>query len=474
MSSRAVPLLRPSTIVALAAPAALLVGVLLAARTSVGLAAVVALLYAPLVFFNLPLALVLWVPLTFMTSLHFAWSGPAVISAMLLAAWIGTLGATRAQRGAILSRSRLVVAAIVLFLLWGTLSVLWSTDGTRALESLVDWLVAAGVFVLVATTMTSPRQARWVLIAFVVGGVASAIIGFATTGLHPSPSALSGASQAEGRLTGGSGDPNYLAAGLVASIVIASALFTTTRNALARVGLLAALVILVAGTVGSESRGALLASAGAAVAALVLFKRRRLMVGAVLATIAILGALWLATDPSALHRLTNFNGGGTGRSDLWKVAWRVGTHNPIAGVGLDNFVTQEAQFVREPGTLTSVALIADKPHVVHNLYLQSFTETGVIGFVLLLGMAVGFLSTGIRAARRFDSSGQTDLATLSRAIVVAEIALFIALFFLSDGPDERWWVLFGAGAGLLGLAPSIAKPARPHAPVLEAAPAMRY
>lgn len=473
MSSRAVPLLRPSTIVLLAAPAALFVGVLLAARTSIGLAAVVALLYAPLVFFNLPLALVLWVPLTFMTSLHFAWSGPAVISVMLLAAWIGTLGATRAQRAAILSRSRFTVAAIVLFLLWGTLSVMWATDSARALEALVDWLVAAGVFVLVATTMTSARQARWVLLAFVVGGVASAIIGFATTGLHPSPSALSGASQAEGRLTGGSGDPNYLAAGLVASIVIASALFATTRQATTRMGLALAIAILVAGAVASESRGAMLASLGASIAALILFKRRRLVVGGVLATIAVLAGLWLATDPTAVHRLTNFNGGGTGRSDLWKVAWRVGTHNPVVGVGLDNFVTQEGRFVREPGVLTSVALIADKPHVVHNLYLQSFTETGVIGFVLLIGMAIGFLGSGVRAARRFDSRGQTDLATLSRAIVVAEVALFIALFFLSDGPDERWWVLFGAGAGLLGLAPALAKPARPGALVPEAVPAIR-
>lgn len=453
----------------MAAPAALLVGVLLAARTSIGLAAVVALVYAPLVFFNLPLAVVLWVPLTFMTSLHFAWSGPAVISVMLLAAWIGTLGATRAQRGAVFSHQRFLLAAIVLFLVWGALSVMWSTDRTRALEALLDWLVAAGAFVIVATTMTSARQARLVLLAFVVGGVASAIVGFATTGLHPSPSALTGPSQAEGRLTGGSGDPNYLAAGLVASVIVAVALFATTRRALARMGLAIAIAILVAGAVASESRGAMLASGCAAIAALVLFKRRRLMVGGVLATIAILGALWLATDPSALHRLTNFNGGGTGRSDLWKVAWRVGTHNPIVGVGLENFVTQEPHYVREPGILTAVALIADKPHVVHNLYLQAFTETGAIGFVLLIGMIGAILSCGVRAARRFDVGGQTDLATLARAIAVAEVALFVALFFLSDGPDERWWVLFGAGAGLLGLAPTLARPARPYALVQEAA-----
>jgi len=451
-------------VAALTAPAALLVGVLLAAHTGTGLAATVALLYAPLIFFNLPLALALWVPLTFMTSLHFAWSGPAVVGVLLLAAWLGTLPAARRFRAAVLARQRFLVAMIVLFLLWSTLSLLWAQDAKRAAEALVDWLVAAGVFFVVATTVSSARHVRIVLLAFVVGGVASVLIGFATTGLHPSPSALTGASQAEGRLTGGSGDPNYLAAGAVASVVIAMALLTSFRHAAARWLLVVAIAILAVGVAASESRGAILASIGATVAALVLFKHRRLAVATALLALVAVAALWFATDPSALHRVTNFNGGGTGRSDLWRVAWRVGAHNPIAGVGLDNFVIHEAQYVREPGTLTSVALIADRPHVVHNLYLQAFTETGVIGFLLLIGMIGGLVGSGLRAARGLDAGGQAQLATLARAIVTAEVSIFVALIFLSDGPDLRFWVLFGLGGALLGLVPKLgAAPARnPH------------
>ena len=273
---------------ALTAPAALLVGVLLAAHTGTGLAATVALLYAPLIFFNLPLALALWVPLTFMTSLHFAWSGPAVVGVLLLAAWLGTLPAARRLRAAVLTRQRFLVAMIVLFLLWSTLSLLWAEDAKRAAEALVDWLVAAGVFFVVATTVSSARHVRIVLLAFVLGGVASVLIGFATTGLHPSPSALTGASQAEGRLTGGSGDPNYLAAGAVASVVIAMALLTSFRNAAARWLLVVAIAILAVGVAASESRGAILASIGATVAALVLFKHRRLAVATALLALFVL------------------------------------------------------------------------------------------------------------------------------------------------------------------------------------------
>jgi O-antigen ligase len=435
-------------------PAALATGVLMAARIGAGLAVTVGLLYGPLIFLNLPLGLTLWTPLTFMQSLNFPWSGPAVVSVLLLAAWLGTLSANRHARAAVFARQRWVVGTIVLYLLWSTLSLLWASNTGIATEGLVEWLIAAGIFVVVATTVSNPRIARAMLWAFVFGGVASVLIGLATTGLNPSPSALSGASQeAEGRLTGGGADPNYLAAGLVATIVIAGALLATARQAATRWIAAIAILILIIGEVASESRGGLLASAGAAMAALVLFKRQRLAVGTILAIIVCVAGLWFVAVPSAWNRVSNFNGGGTGRSDLWKVAWRIGTHNPVVGVGLDNFVTQEAKYVREPGVLTSVALIADKPHFVHNLYLESFTELGIVGFTLLIVLVVSLLSSGIRAAKGFDALGQSDLATLARAIVIAEFSIFIALFFLSDGPDERFWVLFGLGAALLGLVP---------------------
>lgn len=213
------------------------------------------------------------------------------------------------------------------------------------------------------------------------------------------------------------------------------------------------IAVLVIGVVASESRGGLLASGGAAIAAMFLFKRQRLVVGTVLGVIVGIGLLVFATNPGALHRVTNFNGGGTGRSDLWRIAWRVGDAHPVVGVGLNNFIAYEGEYVREPGTLTSVALIADRPHVVHNMYLEAFTETGTVGFLLVIAVIGGILSSGLRAVKAFDASGQGDLATLARAVVVAEISILIALIFLSDGPDQRYWILFGISAAMLGMAP---------------------
>ena len=45
-------------------------------------------------------------------------------------------------------------------------------------------------------------------------------------------------------------------------------------------------------------------------------------------------------------------------------------------------------------------------------------------------------------------------------MMVAQVSIFVSLIFLTDGPDERFWVLFGVGAALGGLVPSAERGAR--------------
>jgi O-antigen ligase len=445
-----------------AALAALAAGVLVARHTSIGLAVAVAAVYVPLIFLNLPLALALWVPLTFMTSVHFPASAPAAISVLLLAAWIGTLRRSWRERLAVLENQRGLVVAIVMYLLWSALSLLWAENSLVGSETFVEWLIAGGVFLVIATTVLDARHARWIALAFVAGGVASVAIGIASAGgLHGVEEA--GLYSSEGRLTGGSTDPNYLGAGLIASAVLAVALFASSRRLLLRWAMGGSVVILVAGIVASESRGAILSGVVAAVAALFIFRRQRGTLITVLVAIGVIGLLWFGLDPGALQRITHVSGTGTGRTDLWTVAWRIGRSHPLVGVGLGNFIIQEPHYVLRPGALSDVLLIVEQPHVAHNMYLQTFAELGIIGFVLLLGVVASLVVYGLRAARRFDAAGESSLATLTRGVVVAEIAVFTALVFLSDGPDERFWVLFGLGAALLGLASTSWKRIRPAA-----------
>jgi O-antigen ligase len=341
---------------------------------------------------------------------------------------------------------------MALYVVWATLSVAWAENSSRAAADLYVWYVAGAVLVIVMSTIVTAGHVRMVMAAVVVGGVLSVTAGLLAGALSPAQSALASAAEVQGRLGGGSGDPNYLAAGLVPAIVLAAALMGTTRNPLLRFALIVSMIIMAIGLAETQSRGGLLAAVAAAVVALIVFKRHRGSVAMCLAVVAAVAGVWFATTPGALSRVTSIDGGGNGRSDLWNVAWRIAEAHPLNGVGLDNFTFQEKRFVRRAGPLTHVDLISEKPHVVHSVYLQALAELGVVGLVLLVAVMLGCVAATGRAIRRFDARGQPQLATLARALLIAQLSILVAEVFLSDGDDQRFWLLFALGPVMAALA----------------------
>jgi putative inorganic carbon (HCO3(-)) transporter len=212
--------------------------------------------------------------------------------------------------------------------------------------------------------------------------------------------------------------------------------------------------VLVAGLFATQSRGGMLAAVAAVLAALVLLPGRRLVVGACAVVLALGAVAYFVAEPSALERLTTAAADrGNGREDLWRVAGRMTADHPVAGVGLDNFRVRSAEYVREPGTLRFVDLIVDKPHEVHNTYLQLLAENGVIGLTLFIAVVGAAMASALRAARRFEAVGALTLAGLARGVLVADIAFLAAAVFLSAGSRPTLWVLLAIGPLLLALAP---------------------
>jgi O-antigen ligase len=309
----------------------------------------------------------------------------------------------------------------------------------------INWYVAATLLVIFVTTLRTGSDARLVIAAFVFGAVLSIAIGLAATGLQPVDSAIETSTFTEGRLKGGSSDPNYLAAGIVPAMVLAFGLAATTRSALSRWAIGVAVVILAVGLAATQSRGGFLALGFSAIAALVFLRRHRVAVLAGLAVFSGLVALMLATTPGAWERVTEVDGGGSGRSDLWTVAWRVSEEHPIVGVGISDFATEAHRYVRRPGQITEARQIVDDPHVAHNTYLQMLTEQGIVGLVLFLIVMGGFLAATFKARRMFTARGEPALATLASAVFVAQLAWLAALFFISAGDDRRMWILCAVG-----------------------------
>jgi putative inorganic carbon (HCO3(-)) transporter len=444
-----VPRVPPVLIGALGVLAALTTGRFLASGSfGLGVAVVLAAVYIPLVFVDLALAIALWAGLLYLRSLSVVSVGPTLIEILLVVGWLGIV-ATRRVRLRVLQEHRLLVAAIVLCGCWLTVSVAWAEEPGKAAASAGYWWMAILAFAVVATTIRRPRDVRIVALAFVIGAVIAVAIGFLGIG---GQSAALKTREAGTRLVAAGGDPNYQAAGFLAAMFVAGGLIGVVKRPAARTLLPVALGFITLGFVATESRGGVLGLAFALVAAFLLLRHQRARVLAWTLIAAAGLAVYLPFHHDALHRLTHFGGGGSGREDQWTVAWRIFRAHPLFGVGLGNFTVLEPRYTLEPGPMTHVAIIAETPDIVHNTYLQLLAETGVIGLIVFLIVVAGSLRASWLAAKRFDAVGREDYGDLARAVLIGTIGMLAASFFLTNGNNFELWILFALGPAMLTLA----------------------
>lgn len=416
-------------------------------RIALGIAIVLAAVLFPLSFLDLAAVIGLYVVLLFIQSLSVLNVAPTAIQILILLAWLGT-GGVRRGRLPVLQRQRWLIMAMVLLASWNLVSAAWAPDPGRAAAGAGYWWIAVATYVVVASTLTSTRDVRLVAFAFVLGSVISVVLGLLGIGGPDDPLR---AALTKGRLFGGGGDPNYQAAGFLAAMFLAAALMAVVPRRF-RIVLALSLGLTVIGFFATESRGGLLALGFATLVALLLLPghRRRIL------TMVMVGGLglvvWVLAQPHALKRITDFGGGGSGRSDLWTVAVRIFGNHPLVGVGDANFPVVEPHFVLQPGTIKQVRLVVEAHDVIHNTYLQLMTELGLVGLAGFLVVVVLALRRSWLAARIFEGIGQHNYADLARAVLIGSIGMLAAIFFINDGNDPRLWVLFALGSVLLALA----------------------
>lgn len=432
-------------------------GVAAAADPRLGVILALAAFAVPVALIDLPLAAAVWVGLGPVSSLAAFGLATTAAGVLTLGAWLVRLPAERARVSLALRLHRRLLALVALFMAWLAISLLWAPDTGRAAAELWRCCVGAGTLVLLVTCVRTLRDARLVIASLVVGVLLSVVIGLAAGGLGSAAGAVETATSTEGRLQGGTGDPNVLAGYIVPALVLTAALATLLPKVM-RLALVPAAAVLVVGLGATQSRGGLVAAACALAAAFVFLRGRRGTVALTALALGCVAAAYLAVAPETLHRVaTAAEDRGNGREDLWVVAQRMSSDHPVVGVGLDNFVVLSREYVREPGTLRFVDLVAERPHQVHNTYLQLLAETGVVGLGLFLAVVWAALGSARRAARRFQAQGATGLYRLACAVVVANVGLLAAAAFLSIGSRPTLWVLLALGPMLLGVAVSMPK-----------------
>jgi O-antigen ligase len=364
---------------------------------------------------------------------------------LLMISWLAHISTRRDKSESFVSEHPQFTFILVLFLTWAVLSASWAENPGRSLDTASRYFQNMILFLIVYTAVRERKHATWVAWAWLAGAT------FATVPAMLNPPTYE--DDLTVRISGTIGDPNELAALLVAGTVFAGVLAVITKEAALRVAAGSAVVLFLAGIVYTVSRGGLVALFVALMAACLLAGRwrgRTLVVAALgLMTMVIYFASFAGLD--ARDRVTTLEGG-SGRADIWKVGWRMVEDEPIHGIGSGNFPVSSIHYLLQPGVLERDEFIIDTPKVAHNTYLQILAELGIVGLALFLTILGFAVSCALKAAHWFGRHGDTDMELVARGMVVALVGILAADFFISEQFGKQLWLLLGLGPALYGVA----------------------
>lgn len=355
------------------------------------------------------------------------------IGVALALAWALRLLSFQRERGVSSAKSRVVACSLAL---WSLASAFWAVDPNTAISS--GFRITQGVLLLLIA-YSAIETRRDILVAcgaVVAGAVATTVFGLL---LSPAPAYNQWGELVAQRFHGLTGDPNELGAQLVPALTIVLVATVATRRVRLRLfGACVGLLLLI-GVGETASRGSLVGLAVALVATVGLLRsmrRRVALVGASVGLVAF-GILQAATRASVFDRLWVFSDGGTGRTDLWRVAVRMTLDHPLAGVGAGNFPAAAPAYVNAVHVRRPDLVFID-PHVAHNTFLQFFAEMGVVGGSLFILLVIASLRSAASAMRNtLDRDGRIAFA----ALFAATAGYLAALFFISGAYEKPLWIL---------------------------------
>ena len=433
------------------------VGALAGYDPTLSIAAAVGMTFVLVAVSNLAVGVTVFGFLTFLELVPTAGGGllslPKLAGLTLAVSWIAAIS-LRGGRDRLFG-SALLAAAIAFFVAWVALSGLWAEDSGRTWTALSRYALNAALFPIVFIAVREARHLRWVAYGIVAGATLAAGYGLATTpNLSGAATSITSTDDLN-RVSGTIGDPNQLASVLVVGVVISFALaLDRLRPSPARLITVGSALLCLAVIFATVSRGGIVALATALIASVALGGPRKGGM-ALLASFAVLVSLAyfaFAASPAQLDRLITTDGG-TGRTDIWKIGWRMVDDKPFHGVGAGNFSVSSIHYLLvEPGALERDEFIVTEPKVAHNMYLEVLAETGIVGLVLFLVILAMCIYAFIRAASIFDRADEDGLALITRGFVVGLIAILAADFFLSDEFGKLLWMLLSLGPASLAIA----------------------
>jgi O-antigen ligase len=340
-----------------------------------------------------------------------------------------------------------LLAAFV-FAIFVLLSLATSADPGAGIQQTLRYLLFVGFLFLFVQLVRTRTVLLWCLRALALSAAIASILAIVAF--------IGGAT---GRVAGPIGEANDFAYLLAVVLPLVTYLAVTDRAQ--RPLWVACLVIVVAGLLGTLSRGALVGLAALAVWGLV--TRRVPVKGLVqgfllLAGVAVIAlVLWgplIHERLSMKERVANANV--ASRQALWSAAARMAADHPLVGVGPHQFGPRSADYlVDDP--------LGIKNPVAHNSFLEILAENGVLALLAFVAMIVGtwhLLTQARRGRARGDPAAR--LATAAQASLVVAI---VSANFLSVQLTIPLWLLAGIAVALRAQTAAAPVPLATAAPV---------
>lgn len=450
---------------------AVMVGLLAGESPKFAVAASLAVAFMLLAIISLSAGVVVFALITYL-ELAPAIGGPAlsftkVAGGVLALSFIAAYTWKEDKNDVVWAKFPLLTSVILALIAWHVASYFWSERPGETAPSIARIVLNSALLVIFYEAVRDTRTVRAVLGAMVAGATVAAVYGIIATPNASEFAYASNAGSGLGRLAGTVGDPNELASLLVVGLVLSGALAATCRGGQRAIWIGAA--VLCGGAMFlTGSRGGLVALTAVLIAAIIVTPRRRALVITVAVMIAASATIYYTAIASegARERIT-LSDGGTGRTDIWRVGWRMFEDKPIQGVGANNFQVASIHYLlAEPGAILNDNYVVDQPAVAHNTYLHVLAELGLIGFglfILVLGILIGYLIRAIAAFKRLKNRTMEILAT---ALVLSLVALLAADFFLSEQYSKQLWILLSLAPALYAMAQRDETRAKASAPAI--------
>ncbi|WP_459658251.1 O-antigen ligase family protein [Vibrio rotiferianus] len=223
------------------------------------------------------------------------------------------------------------------------------------------------------------------------------------------------------------GDPNDLALVLMFPLAFAVAQVVDVRSHwLLRGFALFVCIVLFASIIETQSRGGLLGS----LSVFGYFAFKHIKSKTLVITLGLIGALVLYAVAGISGRASGgaaeagIDASAMGRLYAWEAAFKMAIHNPITGVGLDNFYYNYFFYSPHWDGIN---------HAVHSTWFGVLAETGFVGLFVFIALIVSLCRTSRQSIRLLGEHSPSALVIGANAVFGGLIGTIVSGTFLTQG-----------------------------------------